>query len=365
MKLISLNSRSPVVSILVLFVFAMTFAHSPIISSGSVISSASSSASDPCSSAFAQDNSDPSIFSNPAAINLALNSPELKSATAGSSLTYSSTFHLFHYDLTTGGSCTLQSVNVVFDMSNGSQAVVSENPTSTQVVGVSLQTGNPNYGPNPSSNNAAFPDTNTNWAGYTYNDVQGSAYSTWIQPTAKPDCPYVGGDSCGVSFWVGQTAQYDGQNGIAQGGSEGLIYVTVRCCHLNIVYDIWYEYWIPNQPSSTSCHTINAGDTVATSVVYDYNLGYYDIDVTGGGWGCITSQQMSMGQPYYSQFVAEWPTAVGWHPENFGSVTFSQCNIGGTGIHTLSVYHEWTNTGMSVGSVSSSDSFTVTYTGSL
>ncbi len=328
--------------------YSAAVAYSPITSFGN------SSAVNPCSNAISESLSDPSVYSSPAAINLALNSPELKSATAGSTLEFNSIFHLLTNSLT-AGTCTLslQSVNVVFGMSNGSLAVVSENPTSTQVIGVSLQTPHYKFGLN----------SNT-WTGYEYHNSTGTTDASWTQPSAASQCPQF--TQCIAAFWVGQTALKGGgasgdtKEGIDQAGSVANV-SRGYCCTVTSYY-AWYEFF-PAYP--VNCFGISSGDTIYAGAYYSggYNWAYAE-DGTNNNV-CTTSSQMAMGSPSYSQFIAEEPSGSDTAPD-FNSMTFTSSEIGGTGIYSLSADNYYSSTAdMSSGSVSSSSSFTVTYTGSL
>lgn len=340
-----LTSAKAALTVLLVLISGFSLAHLPT-------SSGQFSAGSSCNSAVATNLSNPEAFNSPKAIELAQNSSQLEAVTSRGVAMFYSIFHLSQMSVS-AGSCTLvlESVNVVFTLSNGSLAIVSENPNSTKVLGLSLQT--------PPKDFAA-----SNWAGYEYNQASTNVVkAVWTQPTVTSaqanNCPVT---NCAVGFWVGEAAQSGGANGVDQTGTAIDVSCGIFGCSVSGNY-AWYEYYGgTNGGPPVTCFSTSSGDSILAGVQYSGGYNTWTIQDSTNGQVCNGGKPMSMGQPYYSEFMAEDGCSYPGCATDFGSMTFSSATIGSTGIYSLSPYQQYTSWYMSAGSVTSSNSFTVTYT---
>lgn len=114
-----------------------------------------------------------------------------------------------------------------------------------------------------------------NWAGYTALLSDGSTdfnavKSTWVQPAVTCEA-----NNAWTVFWVGLDGWTNGT--VEQGGSSA------RCIGGTPHYTLWWEMFPTN--AIQTMNTINAGDTITASVVYDPSTKKFQIkvrDVTTG-----------------------------------------------------------------------------------
>ena len=112
--------------------------------------------------------------------------------------------------------------------------------------------------------------TSRNWDGYiTYDSSEGKDFNgvqaTWTQPTVT--CPK---PSAWTVFWVGLDGWFD--DTVEQGGTSA------RCVDGVPQYMAWWEMYPTN--AITTVFSINPGDKMSASVVYESSTKTFEITVT-------------------------------------------------------------------------------------
>ncbi len=312
---------------------------------------------------------------------------------------YVSTFEIFSIVSPATCGISVQSVNVVFSLQNSSGfagfLVVSENATTLFPVSSQLQLNPPKSSSSVSSGN---------WAGY---EVYNSATRPIVQYVssdfnqATPSYPSTGcADyyTCSMSTWVGLENSAGASNGnLAQDGTWA------ECVNSGCTptYVAWYEMLPGGAISCTGSNSVDirGGDSIYASTINEafYGSGYsntlYDFYILDAntGTGCITTgnSYSQMSKPTYGVFIEENNEVCGAincaSLPQFGSITFTGAEIGSSG-QTVVIYtytsagyyvqdtmkNAPTNlfgcgtyiTNVGVGSVSSSSSFTATWSSS-
>jgi Peptidase A4 family len=309
------------------------------------------------------------------ALSLAESTPAFQTYSVGYEEQFNSIFNTWSFN--SQGAVTWKTVNVVYSISNSTgfkaNLVITESPGLLGVIGTALQISPMTAG------------TSTNWSGYTFSGNSGSstpvyeAYATWTVPSvSEPQSYFCYFAHCDLSIWPGLTAQSGGSSGIVQAGTDSGLYCTAGCSYY---YYGWYEFY-PAGSVTCSSFPVSPGDSVGADIVNSGEYGgsttsyaVYVYDFTAGNT-CSTSKTGYSGftVPYYGQFIAERPSFGGTLARlpKFGSVTMSGDVYYGsslTGIYTPYSYGWYIkttmvnsgNTNINVGSVSSSSSFTQTW----
>ncbi len=147
-------------------------------------------------------------------------------------------------------------------------------------------------------------------------------------PSESCGPPYV----CDVSFWVGETAEIDGDSGIAQTGFDAQVQCSLLCGYTD--YPVWYEFYSPSSSGATNCFEASAGDTIRADVSYSSGTYYTSIYDDTSSKSCTSSQSMSMGAPVYAQWIVENPGYSGGYydtPPYTPHVTFQDMGVGSSG----------------------------------
>ena len=226
---------------------------------------------------------------------------------------YSSTYFLWQF----GSNCTprLQSINAVF-FSRASnltiQVTVSESPSDFAISNVTIEPGMPG--------NTVSSSSNPYWTGY-YVITSSGPNAAWNVPTEHS---YAGCSACDTDFWVGQTRVWGGDTGIAQTGTEELLYLVPGYGWLWEYYG-WYEYYTNSGSTETNCLGIHAGDEVDAGTWYTNGQYYTGITNYRSGQSCTTNRWMSMGSPLYAWWIDE--QQINPNGGNFGTPWFSTVTL--------------------------------------
>lgn len=260
--------------------------------------------------------------------NLAEATSLFQSYNSGYTVVFNSIFNIWSFD--SQGDVTWKTVNVVYTITNSTgfraNIVVTENPSTLQVLNTTLQT-------------RLFTDSSsqgsTNWSGYTFYGNSGAstpvyeAEAVWTMPVvSEPQSYWCLLAHCDIVTWPGLTANSGGSTGIVQAGTDSGLYCTVGCSYY---YYGWYEFFPAG--SVTCSNSFSAGDSVGadihnhaenggSSTVYDV----YVFDYTKGTTCSVTNQSFtSFTTPYYGQFITERPKLGGTPARlpKFGSVTMT------------------------------------------
>jgi Peptidase A4 family len=173
------------------------------------------------------------------------------------------------------------------------------------------------------------PISNSSWAGYadtgeTYTSVSGS----WTVPNA----------SCGLGQ-VESAATWVGIDGANESIGPEQIGTDSNCAVLGGEYWAWYEM-APNGPALISSPTgdgVEAGDVMNASVQYSGTNASgeecYDLqimDTTRWSNPFSTTQCMAGAIGGTAEWIEEDPSDGGFPLTPFGSVTFTNCQAGGS-----------------------------------
>jgi hypothetical protein len=168
--------------------------------------------------------------------------------------------------------------------------------------------------------------SSTNWSGYaaastTYTSVSAS----WVQPTGT--CT---SSTSYSSFWVGLDG-YD-SNSVEQDGTE------TDCVKGQPEYYGWYETY--PKPSASFGQTVEAGDTITASVVYQgSNKFQLNLADTTQGWTATTTQTVSGAARSSAEVIIEAPSSGSTGDvlplADFGTVDMSNSLVDGSPIGSL------------------------------
>lgn len=203
---------------------------------------------------------------------------------------------------------TLDSVNTVFDESRSgsfTEGVFSEPSTATGVSSFATEGGAA----------VSISHSSSLWTGKEFSapvDPDDPAIAYWTVPSVSPPSNHcapngIAGD-CDLSLWVGQTNVSGGYTQIAQTGQENFILCANELFYwdCSTIQDDWYEFQ-PSQPT-VRCSTVSAGDELQGWSQYladgEYEESIYDFQ---SGAGCTSYYSLSMGRPYYAEFMSENP----------------------------------------------------------
>jgi hypothetical protein len=197
-------------------------------------------------------------------LNEALSAGSLVAETSGfpspQNLSYGSTFEIWNF---TAPVCVpiIQTTNAVFSGQVDGQPfnlVVSENPTSTAIESVSLQSAglsDPSHTPSL-------------YAGYGVKSTNSPSGKWTVSTVTLPS----GGcfNYCDIDPWIGQSPNASGTAGISQTGTESEIEVVTGCCTIYSYY-AWYEFW---PGTATTCFSGRCDQGRVRIFWYDvhYNL---------------------------------------------------------------------------------------------
>ncbi len=161
-----------------------------------------------------------------------------------------------------------------------------------------------------------------NWGGYA---ATGSGFTsvsaTWTEPTATCSstndlyAPWVGLDGYGSST-VEQTG------------------VQTDCSSGKPVDSMWYEMYPANPVyPSASTYPVSAGNQIHASVVYSSSKFTLTLQNVSRGWTYTISKTLRTAKRLSAEVIIESPTAA--YP-NFGTVSFTNCQVNGTSLGSFS-----------------------------
>jgi hypothetical protein len=181
----------------------------------------------------------------------------------------------------------------------------------------------------PSAHSGLRNETSsTNWSGYA---ASGSTYTSvsasWVQPAGN--C--AGSSASYSSFWVG----LDGysSSSVEQDGTE------TDCVDGQPQYYGWYETY--PSPSESFGQTVEAGDTITASVVYQgSNVFQLNLADKTQGWTATTTQTVSGAARSSAEVIIEAPSSGSTGDvlplADFGTVHLSSSLVDGSPIGSLS-----------------------------
>ncbi len=237
-------------------------------------------------------------------VNLAVSSPEYKSASSGYLTKYSNIYYVWSFDANCDS--VLDSANVVFllqtlDGITKASLVVSLNPSLTQVTKATLQ--------NVLWSHSSTEQQST-WSGYEFYNTSTPLVNTavmlwqvpYVSQSPQQSCT---NELCVLSAWVGISASAGGGGGLVQTGTDSILNCASGCQH---TYEAWLEDY-PNFPTD-NCFSPNQSDQIYADVyIYPDSNGnlipYAYIADNTIGKNCETSY--SAESTYYGQFMVERP----------------------------------------------------------
>ncbi len=176
------------------------------------------------------------------------------------------------------------------------------------------------------------------WGGYEFwgGPQVWEAYAQFVIPTItipSEQCPGIAGGHCTVGFWVGLTAHSDGGDGIAQAVIQADIYCQGGSPPCTAATYTGLTEFAPD--SAVTCgggFSVSPGDNIYLDVWSEGKTGgdqahyHAAIHDYANAMTCNSDKVMSMGAPYYAQYMAELPLLPGGgccpNLPNYGTVTF-------------------------------------------
>jgi hypothetical protein len=171
----------------------------------------------------------------------------------------------------------------------------------------------------------------TNWAGYeaTWLGLDPEQHThqyvsaRWIQPavTCAP------GETSTSAVWVGLDGDSDGA--IEQTGTSA------SCINGRAFYWGWRQFY--PAPSVTYADEVQPGDDLLAIAQFHPTTGNYVVTLTDStrGWSHVYGARAPFARGQSAEIVVEAPENAGgllWPLSNFGSVTFTQATVDGTGL---------------------------------
>jgi hypothetical protein len=262
-------------------------------------------------------NSQVAALDSQKAIRLADSSIQLQKISSGLTQTYSSTAYIWNRNIDC--SSTLETVNPVFAISKDSGVVsmvaVTENPSMTQVLNLTISASEQTSGPQPLSHTGIQAD-NTGYQFYGSSTASVAVYqaaTSWTVPTGtQPNVSSCVASACFLAEWTGLAFVANATTGLAQDGVREDMQCYVLGCSTS--YYGFYEMVpatrtpCPNFPvspgdsmyASTTNEAINSGGNY---LKYDFYL--YDY---GSSKACTSNNNTfstNYGYPYYGLFYME------------------------------------------------------------